>query len=127
MIKYIFLVIASLWMAACAAHNERYYSLHPKVLEAAIIACPEKSPTGISCEQLKIIASHVNELAYQLRLNPQGYGKEILMLQETIAKQELNLRQSPNEPKQQASLIENQHQLGERLAVVKWLESPGGP
>jgi hypothetical protein len=108
-------------MASCAAHDERYYSLHPNALQKAITACPQKPSSTVSCEQLKNIASRVNDLAYQLRLNPQGYGKEILALQETIGKQEANPAEASTlEP----SLAENKRDLEEHLAIVKWLESP---
>ena len=126
MLKYIILIMASLCLASCTAHNERYYRLNPKVLQLAIADCPDKKPADISCEQLKNIAAQVNELAYQLRLNPQGYGNDVLKLQETIAKQELSLSKASNQHEPQSSLMENKQQLEERLAVVKWLESPGG-
>ncbi len=126
MIKYIILLMASLWVAACSAHNERYYNLHPKALQEAIAGCPKKQAGDISCEQLQTIASQINDLAYQLRLNPQGYGKKILTLQEMIAKQEFDLRGALNQPDLQLSLVENKQQLEKCLAVVKWLESPGG-
>ena len=113
--------MASFWMTACVAHDERYYSLHPNALQKAITACPQKSPSTVSCEQLKNIAAHVNDLAYQLRLNPQGYGKEILTLQETIAKQETNITDASTV---KHSLAENKRDLEEHLAIVKWLESP---
>lgn len=119
-IKYIFLIVASCWMAACSAHDERYYRLHPNALQKAITACPQKQPANVTCEQLRTIASRVNELAYQLRLNPQGYGKEILALQEAIAKQEANSGQANTQP----TLAENKRELEEHLAIVKWLESP---
>lgn len=121
----IFLAI-SLWTAACAAHDERYYVLHPKVLQKAIALCPSKHPADISCEQLKNMASHVNELAFQLRLNPQKYGQEILSLQEAIAKQESAARQVESASDLKIAMATNKHQLEERLAIVKWLESPGG-
>ncbi len=124
MSKYVVLVLASLWVAACAAHDERYYSLHPKVLQKAITQCPKAHPVDISCEQLKHLASRVNQLAYELRLNPQGYGKKILSLQEVIAKQESTLQEASNPSELRSSIIENKNYLEERLAIVKWLESP---
>ena len=124
MSKYVILVIASLWMAAVAAHNERYYSLHPIALQKAIKQCPEKHPATVSCEELNTVALRVNQLAYQLRSDPQGYGKKILALQETIAKQEAMLKNDPNRPELRASLDEHKRDLRESLAVVKWLESP---
>ena len=124
MIKYILLLVASLWVAACAAHDERFYSLHPKALQQAIEKCPQQQPRDISCEQLKNIASRVNESAYQLRVNPQEYGQKILTLQEMIGKQEAALQKEANQPEIQSSLVENKRQLQDRLAIVKWLESP---
>ena len=120
MTKYMLLMVASLWAVACSAHNEHYYRTHPKALQAAIQQCPAKSPSPLSCAQLKDIALRVNELAYQLRLDPQGYGQKILVLQEIIARQEANRE----EKEQQPSLDENKIHLQERLAIVKWLESP---
>ena len=124
MIKYLVLIITSLWLAACAAHDERYYSLHPNALQKAISQCSKNQPTDISCDQLKTVAARVNELAYELRSSPQGYGKKILSLQEDISKQESSLKGAPNASELQSSIDENQKNLAERLAIVKWLESP---
>lgn len=126
MFKYTILMIASLCLVGCVTHNERYYRLHPKALQLAIKECPKKQPGDISCEQLQTIVAQVNALAYQLRLNPQEYGNDILRLQETIAKQALGLGNASNQQELQSSLVEKRQQLEERLAVVKWLESPGG-
>lgn len=122
--KYIVLIIASLWMAISFAHDEHYYSVHPNVLQKAIETCATKQPSDVSCETLKNIASRVDESAYQLRINPLEYGKIILSLQETIAKQEVALREGSNQHGLQLSLNENVQHLQERLAIVKWLESP---
>lgn len=124
MIKYIILIMASFWVTACAAHDEHYYSSHPQLLQKAIENCPEKSPANISCEQLKTVAMRVNDLAYELRSNPQGYGQKILALQTEVAKQESSLRENPDRPELRSSLAQNKQQLQECLSVVKWLESP---
>jgi hypothetical protein len=126
MIKYIVLAMISIWGTAYAAHDDYYFSLHPKVLQQALQTCPAKQPKGVNCDQLKNIALRVNESAYQLRLDPQAYGKKILLLQQTIAKQESDLQQQSNQPGLQSSLNENKQHLQERLAIVKWLESPEG-
>jgi hypothetical protein len=126
MIKYIILVITSLWTVYCVAHTDRYYRLHPNALQDVISQCSNKQSKGVDCDQLNAIASQVNALAYQLRLDAQGYGKDILALQESIAKQEMTLHDAPNQAEIQKSLIENRQKLEVRLAVVKWLESPGG-
>ncbi len=122
--KYIVLVIMSSWVVACSAHDEHYYSLHPDTLQQALKNCPDQQPKGASCEQLKVVAVRVNELVYQLRENPQDYGKQILALQETVAKQEHALKQNAKQPELDETLSKNKQQLKERLAIVKWLESP---
>lgn len=126
MMRYITLAIISLWMTACAAHDGYYYSLHPKILQKALQECPKKQSSGIDCDQLKDIALRINESAYQLRLDPQAYGKKILFLQQTIAQQESALQEKSNQPDLQSSLKENKQNLQERMAIVKWLESPEG-
>ncbi len=124
MMKFIILAVMSVWLVACSAHDEQYYRAHPVALQDALTKCPDQQPAGLSCQQLKDIALRLNELAYQLRMNPQDFGKQILALQETIAKQENTLQQNPNQPEVKAALDKNMQQLKERIAVVKWLESP---
>lgn len=109
-----------------AARDAYYYSVHPKILQSALQHCSEKQSIDTSCEQLKTIALSVNESAYQLRLDPQAYGKKILLLQQVIAQQESALKNQSNQPELQLTLIENKRQLEQRLAIVKWLESPEG-
>ncbi|AHE67523.1 hypothetical protein [Legionella oakridgensis] len=124
MIKYIALVIVSLGMTGCSVHDEHYYRMNPKALQHAMRDCPAQSHASLNCKQLEEIAARLQEMGYQLRLNPQEYGIRILALQETIAKQELSLKQNEAQPELKAQLDENKQQLRERLAVVKWLESP---
>jgi hypothetical protein len=49
-----------------------------------------------------------------------------LSLQALISKQETSLREQPEEKLLQESLHKNKRSLQERLAIVKWLESPEG-
>ena len=111
-------------MATCNAHDEHYYNLHPNELQKAIVECSKNQSAQENCEQLKETASQVNKLAYQLRLDPQEFGKKILSLQEKIAKQEASLRDASHPPELESLLIKNKQHLKERLAIVKWLESP---
>jgi len=124
--KFILLAVMSVWVVACSAHDEQYYRLHPVALQQALEKCPEQPSGDLSCQQLKVVAEKLNKLAYQLRINPQDFGKQILALQETVAKQKKSLQQNPNQPDVNAALAENIQQLKERLAIVKWLESPQG-
>jgi len=109
----------TLMMTACAAQNEQYFRVHPKALQEAIAACPAKAPKFVSCDTLREIAIKVNELVYELRMNPQGFGKAILALQEKVATEALD-----NQPTAKLLLLKDQTELSERLAVVGWLESP---
>jgi len=98
------------WMAPSVAHDETYYSLNPGVLQKTIERCPDIEPKDITCATLKKLALRVNALADELRLDPQGFGQKILVLEENMAKA--------------VALDTAQQELRERLAIVKWLESP---
>jgi hypothetical protein len=124
--KYIIIAMAFFCGSASAAHDNDYYRLHPKKLQNVLQTCAEKQSSAINCEQLKTIALSINESAYQLRLDPQGYGKKILLLQQTIAQQESLLNEQSNQSGLQSTLNENKRQLQQHLAIVKWLESPEG-
>lgn len=86
-------------------------------MQQAIQACPDQSPDGVTCQQLALMAQHINALGYQLQQSPQGFGLKILALQETIARQQ-----------EQANVTEelenNKQDLVALLSIVKWLESP---
>ena len=126
MIKYLVLLMASLWMVACSAHDERYYTLHPKFVQKAIENCSKNQANDLSCEQLEMIASHLNESAMKVQVNPQAFGKKILILQQTIASQTSELQKNPLQSELRQSLSKNRSELQEHLAIVKWLESPEG-
>jgi len=109
-----------------AADYVRYYQTHPEALQKALQACPTSSPTGLTCDDLRHMAERMNELAYQLRSNPQEFGQTILALQEELAKQKVALQQNPSLPDLLAAYESNQQLLQVKLAVVRWLESPVG-
>lgn len=122
--KYIFLLFFSISLAACKTQDEAYYRRNPQALERALQNCPRNHPPNVNCEQLVAIAIEVNELVYQLQANPQIFGKKILALQEQLAKQQANLQLNPNQPALEQEIGQIKQQLGQRLAIVKWLESP---
>lgn len=127
MIKYIILIVMPLFVSSCsAALDATFYSLHPKELQQALQQCPEKHPAGVSCEQLNNLAMHANILVSELQYDPQRFGKKILTLQEELAQYKAALNGNPEQTGLQASIEKNKVQLGERLAIVKWLESPRG-
>lgn len=120
------LTVASALLAlnACAAKDERYYHLNPVALQEAIKNCPQKQPEQVSCTQLEQIAIDVNQLAYQLKMNPQGFGTKILTLQNELVKQQQELQKNPSQPALVTSIDNKQWELAQHLAIVKWLESP---
>lgn len=122
--KSLFLICISVLLTACAVQDEHYYRTNPKALDQAVKNCPAQQPPKLSCSQLAAIALSMNELAYQLQMNPQGFGKQILALQESLAKKEGQLQKEPAQVELKAAIEKNKQELAERLAIVRWLESP---
>ncbi|KTD34110.1 secreted endonuclease [Legionella moravica] len=122
--KYLVMLFMIMGLTACSERGENYYRSNPKELQMAIKSCPNKQPEGLTCEQIGQLGSRMNSLAYQLQLNPQAFGNKILALQQTIAKQKLELNDAGTNSELKISLEQNEHDLADYLAVVKWLESP---
>lgn len=121
----LFLGLLCMGFQACSSNNHNnqlYYRLHPDILQKTLEKCPEHSDSAVSCDELNVIAKEVNSLAYELQNDPQGFGKVILTLQQTIAKQEKETSKNNVE----ATIEKNKQELASRLAIVKWLESPEG-
>ncbi|WP_028388440.1 hypothetical protein [Legionella fairfieldensis] len=122
--RYLFIAGILTMVTACSTHDEQYYRGHPQALQKALGDCPARQPSGVSCETLADIALQINELAFQLQMNPQGFGKKILSLQENLAKQRIALQADNNQSELKTTIEKNEQQLAEHLAVVRWLESP---
>lgn len=122
--KCFVVILIILGLTSCAAKNKHYYQSHPKELQQAVKACPEKQPKGLTCNQLEELAIQMNRLAYQLQFAPQGFGKKIIALQETIAREEEQIKKETNNLDLKSSLAQNRLELADHLAVVKWFESP---
>lgn len=117
------MALALLGLVSCSEKNEQYYRSHPKELQQALKTCPAVNPPSMTCDALQELGQSMNSLAYSLQSSPQGFGAKILALQETIAKQELALKNN-KDAEGTAALTQNKKQLANYLAVVKWLESP---
>lgn len=122
--KYLMVILIAIGLTSCGKKNEHYYQLHPKELQNALKACPNQAPQGLTCQQLDQLGKHMNSLAYELQSNPQAFGSRILTLQQTIANQHLELKRNNDNQELKISLVQNQHDLADCMAVVKWLESP---
>ncbi len=123
---YLILILIVINLTACASHDESYYRFHPQALQTALKQCPNKQPKRLTCEELAAIASRLNNLAIALQRNPQYFGKRILALQETLAKQQKDSQMNSKDVALMQMIETTQQQLREYLAVVKWLESPEG-
>lgn len=111
------------FLNGCQMRDEHYYRYHPQVLKEQLQQCPQQTSSPLGCERLQAIAVELNELANELRQDPQMFGHRILSLQETIAAQQHQLS-TGNDKTLQTSIQLNKQQLDTRLAVVRWLESP---
>ena len=120
--KYFFLSVILLF-TACSEKNEHYYYTHPDVLQEALKSCANKNYTDSQCSNLKKIALHVNNLAFELQTNPQKFGIDIMKMQNQLSGDKTNSAQAVSQHKEKDSTL--QQHLDYRLAVVKWLESPG--
>ncbi|MCE3043949.1 hypothetical protein [Legionella sp. 16cNR16C] len=124
MIKHFVWGMAVLLSTSCSARDENYYRLNPEKVEQALKNCPAASPGKISCNELKALSARQNQLAYELQLSPQGFGQRILSLQMKLAGQKLELKENANQTELREIIDQNERQLAEYLAIVKWLESP---
>lgn len=122
--KYIGFLLLSTWAAFAAAQDVSYYRVHPIELQSVLKQCSDNPKTDETCKQLQLIAQQFNEQAYELQSNPQQFGQVILHLQETIAKATIELEKTPSKSEIATFIAENTAQLQQRLAVVRWLESP---
>lgn len=122
--KRIGFILLSLWSVFAAAKDVSYYRVHPVELQLVLKACSDSPKLDEKCNDLQIIAQQLNAQAYELQSNPQQFGQTILHLQEMIAKATIELENTPSKSEIRTFLEENTAQLQQRLAVVKWLESP---
>ncbi len=118
------MVLIALGVASCTVKNEQYYRSNPKELQAALTLCANQHAQDAQCSKLQQLGQRMGTLAYQLQSSPQGFGTKILSLQEAIAAQEHAIKGNHLTAEEQNTLAHNKEDLADRLAVVKWLESP---
>ena len=125
MINYFIFILMSLSASTGFAYDKDYYSLNPNALQEAVRACPSIKPKDATCEQVNEIATQMNDLAAELMTSPQAFGQKVLQLQQLIAKETYALKNAPKSSNLYAEVEKHKQSLHERLAVIKWLESPG--
>lgn len=110
---------------ACFANTVPYSKLSLRIIENDLANCPQKQPRlGVSCVELRKVAKRINDLAIQLQIDRQGYGKDILCAQEKLAAQQELIAKNLGNKQLAAEIANNRREIDERLTVVKWLESP---
>ncbi len=124
MSRYLIILLIFIGAASFAA-NVDYSKLNPVKIEQDLANCPNKSPrVKLSCAELKTFAERINDLAIQLQVDRQGYGKAILASQEKLAKQQELLVKNKDNRQLSQEIAANQQEINERLLLIKWLESP---
>jgi len=126
MYKPLLLIIAALLLVSCKEKNQYYFWQHPRELEKVLALCPGVHPEKTTCSELQNIAASMQTFAWHIRMDPQGFGKAILDLQQEINQQEIQMKQSPDEKGLLSALNKNKKQLQQRLVMVKHLQAPGG-
>lgn len=116
--------LAIISLTACVSKDATYYRSNPQELQKALKLCPAQPSPLITCDQLKNIAVDVNELAYSLQMNPQEFGNKIINLQNQLALLQAEFKKNPNQLSLNQQIQAVKGELSNRLAIVKWLESP---
>ncbi|OGV26822.1 MAG: hypothetical protein A3F18_02565 [Legionellales bacterium RIFCSPHIGHO2_12_FULL_37_14] len=87
---------------------------HPNVLFMDFQHCKAKQQTNSSCKHLEKLARILQATVMSLKEDPLAFGQEVIKLEEHCA-----------------NIVTNQHEdklchenLPEKLAVIRWLESP---
>lgn len=106
------------FLTGCSERASSYYWQHPQALHDALIKCQTHRNTA-TCENLSQIGYSMNILGQELQANPQDYGKILLNLQMELAEKSAQKQENTDE-----SLQSLQQEIEQRLAVIKWLESP---
>lgn len=119
------LYLALVLSGFCFAADLDYYKMNPQKIEKALLDCTNKNSFNKNCYELKNVAQHINNLAIELQLDPQGYGLAILKMQEKLGEQMLLQNNTKANPELLAAIDKNKQEISKRLTVIKWLESPG--
>lgn len=114
----IFIFVSIGLLVGCSERSSSYYWQHPQVLHDALIKCQQNRNTAI-CDKISQIGYSMNILGQELQANPEEYGKTLLNLQMQLAEKSAQDTHTNDQ-----SLQSLQQEIQQRLAVIKWLESP---
>ncbi len=122
--KFGHILVLGLFLFGCSQqHDAYYYASHPKALQEALGHCPNRAPSGLSCDELQKIAEKMSGLVDAFRRDQLGYGRDIMALQEQANAYRQTLHAHPD-----ASTLESLKQveakIQEHLLPIQWLTSP---
>ena len=119
--------MVALILSACTKKDEAYFLTHPQMLQKQVAACSSLDYQNTGCHQWIALARKINKMALSLSVAPQRFGRDILQLQQQIAEIKASAIQAQAGAalEIQKQLEQKEHELLLRMAVVRWLESPG--
>jgi hypothetical protein len=123
--KYILLGAITIFANICQAQSKSDLSLTPWALQPEIEKCVNAKVNSPECQNIVLIANTINALVLEMQQSPQGYGLSILNLQMRIA-EAMRQNQQTKDPALDAQIQQEKHELAMRLAIIRWLQSPGG-
>lgn len=121
---YLMVLLGFFISSLCFADAESWYAEHPEALQKVILDCPNRQPKNISCRKLQEIGVRLNSFIYELQNDAQNYGQQILALQNKIVAEKQELAKNPASDAVKLSLQNDNTEVSERLAIVRWLASP---
>ena len=113
MIRYSIVLMLVTLSFFIQAQDRAFHSMTPENLKSALEKCSALDESNTDCKQLKQDATEMSRLAYKLRIDPLGYGQQIIQLQCSIARSKGK------------SLEQENRSLAEHLQIISWLASPG--
>ncbi len=122
--RYLIMCMLCLFSYFCTAQNNAFDSMTPESLKIALDKCQSKPESTANCEHLKQMAAEMSRLAYKLRIDPLGYGQNIIQLQSSVV-QNTELMKTNSYSESAAVLAEQRQSLAEYLQIISWLASPG--
>lgn len=120
------IVLLFILLSGCHSAPERAYLKDPAKFKAALSACPNTKPAGISCDTLALMHKAIINYGAVLQSNPQAFGERILHLQTDIAgtQQKLAKASSKDRSDLEHQLEQQKKLLSVYMMTVRIYEQP---
>jgi hypothetical protein len=122
-LKSAVLLCISFLLSGChhdTVHDEAFLLTHPEALEQSLSRCQAAETEGASCVIVRRVANEFSGLVNERSLNPEGFGKKILVMQMKLGDlQKVVLAASGEKQKSlQSEYDAGRHEMDVYLAVV---------